>query len=384
MARVETIVKSEPELILRLRPEELWLDAAIGERPGPTPENEQRQIKRLVKSFRDVGQLVPLLIDSNCKLIDGRRRREAALQLDSDEKPFLLKCVVIDQAVEDPEQASIHANMKRRGYTPLQLAHLFARIRKQYRWKGTKEVAEFCGVSRAQVSQHDKLLEKPADMPDEVYEDLLEKISSGRIGSETAFYTLTNILPEATSAVMPRAEALAIQDASAVFDREVAKANRTTRPSASNRVEGSKSKPQKLTAKQIAEKKRTVVAHAKIEKKHVVQAAREQKVVKKETQKTIPEALALLHKLDSTAYADPMRNLASFFVCWLKSECEDADIIRVWGQVAMLVEQQLERKGKTDKKTESKVKAAKSRGGHASKRSGVTAPTVSHAKRSAR
>jgi len=53
--------------------------------------------------------------------------------------------------------------------------------------KETREVVCNLGVSRAQVSEHDKLLHKPEAMEQAVYDDLLAQVASGGMRADAAF-----------------------------------------------------------------------------------------------------------------------------------------------------------------------------------------------------
>ena len=192
-------------------------------RPGPLLDLELEKIKSLADSMRLVGQLQPVTVieapktpedrrkpeDPNLKqyfLIAGRRRFAAAQLIEKETgQDFKLHAIVWGDDL-DAFRAAVHENIKRRGLTPLQFAHLIQSCRLRFGWQGAKEVAEFLGVSRAQVY---KLLEKPAHMPQEVYDALLAKIASGRTAADSAFYALTHVTD---AEELKRAEELAAQE----------------------------------------------------------------------------------------------------------------------------------------------------------------------------
>ena len=192
----------------------------ISARIGPEPPQEQRRIERLAATMAD-GQIVPILVDKRDNryfLIDGARRLKAAKIIQQRTgKPFLIRAEVTERlsALDPPDlnrsrrRDAIRANIHRAGYTPVQLAYLICDLRISHGWTGTKEVAEYLGVSRAQVSQHDKLLNKPDGMDQETYDGLIEKLNSGVIGADAAFFTLTHVQPEMVRQVLDKAAAAA-------------------------------------------------------------------------------------------------------------------------------------------------------------------------------
>jgi ParB-like chromosome segregation protein Spo0J len=311
----------------------------------------------LAASLREIGQIVPLVVEMQGAvpvLVDGRRRLEAAQLLDSDEHPFKLDCVVRTNG-GDPLQTAIHANLKRRGYTPLQFAKLCAELRKSHKWEGTAEVAQYLGVSRAQVSQHDKLLSKPTGMDKATYESLLAKVGSGLMGADAAFYALTHVEPEKAAEVLQRAEELAggtqtTADAETIAPaganaRQTIKGKAADLQKAARIAAGTQSaaKPPEWMKEQ-REKHKARLATAKVEKKHVKQAAKEAKAVKRDLQKTLPELRAMFTTLKSSAYPDVMRSFITLLAdAWWRGDASDKDVIVHWGQIAQLVEDALKR-----------------------------------------
>jgi ParB-like chromosome segregation protein Spo0J len=289
-----------------------------------------------------VGQVVPLIVNENYELIDGNRRREAALNIEHDsDSEFPLWCVVRSET-GDSAQAAIIANIKRRGLTALQFAYLCKELRERNGWSGTAEVAQYLGVSRAQVSQHDKLLSKPAGMDDAQYANLLDLVQAGRAGADTAFYTLTHVNWEepAAETVLDRAQEIAEADEERREAVREPKA-KTIAP----RGQKSASSKHEATAKSRPEPK----PKPKIEKKHVRQAAEESRVIKQQTQRTVTELTALFDKLRSAAYPDPMRNFISIAMpggAWWRGDATDKEVLLHWTQIASLVEESLEKQSR--------------------------------------
>lgn len=342
-----------------------------------------------------IGQIVPLVVgphtDANGKfpLIDGGRRLDAANLIEKQTgSEFLLVCVIRrlgDGASSDPVRDAVHANIKRRGLTPLQFAHLCANLRKEHKWEGTAEVAKYLGVSRAQVSQHDKLLKRPDGMPEAAYNELLGLLQAGRAGAETAFYTLTHVEPAAAGQVLDRAQIIAETEREQKSAVTHAKdpATPPAKRQGAQRVDKTETEPVKTHTHKWTKQNLVTIsdktgmydelncelpegcgAHArryglgeireytpeepkpeaKVEKKHVRQAAQESRAIKEQTQRTVPELRALFEKLRAPSYPDIMRGFISVLAgrWWAGAEPDDAVLTR-WTQIATLVEESLER-----------------------------------------
>lgn len=385
MARVETIVPANNPAfgLVSLLPSEIQLDPeTLKARPGPEPDHEDQQIEALAKSMSEIGQIVPLVVearDSVFWLVDGRRRHQAAQSL----KGFRLQCVIRDKySGVTALQTAIHANLKRRGYTPVQFANICEEVRKANSWTGTKEVAEYLGVSRAQVSQHDKLLTQPDGMDDKTYQDLIGKVASGKMGADAAFFTLTHVEPAKADKVLPRATALAAKEAAAKAGVSATKASASSKaqdkasrpkplgpkPTAAERkafAAANKEQLKKHKERVAAEKKAKATAKAeagakaKVTKKHVEQAAREERAIKTDLQRSIPDLRTLLQKLSTTAYPDVMRNFATQIDAWTRGDATDRELLTQWSQIAQLCEAQLEKTRNGSVKSKAAVKKSK-------------------------
>lgn len=347
MARVETVIATPPAARndasvlnppLYLRPGEIELNPLLhGARPEPLPASEEKSLARLASSMREIGQIIPLIVEraGNDRhiLVDGARRLAAALTLDSDDRPFYLECVL--RKSNDPLQLAIRANLDRQGYTALQIAYLCRDLRARRGWKGTKEVAQYLGRSRAYVSQHDKILSKPSGMPQDQYDLLLQKIGSGRMGADAAFYALAHVDWKA-----PRAQEV-LQKAS-----EQAEA-RTSAPASQESQEAaipslSKDEIAKLKADTAPTQTKKQV-QSRIEKRDVRAAAQAAGVTKGKTYKTLAEVATLLDAMKSSSYPDALRNFASLFEVWMQGETGTREVLSHWAQIAMLVEEAKEK-----------------------------------------
>lgn len=341
MPRVRTIIPKEQNHVLSLLPGEIELDPMFRvARPGPLSPNEQRSLEDLAISMGTIGQVVPVVVrndaDSRYVLVDGRRRYEAAKLIPG----LKLRCVI----GPDSLQAAIHANLKRRGYNHLQFAYLCAELRKLNNWEGTKEISDYLGVSRAYVSQHDKLLRKPEGMNEDGFKELQAKVNSKGWGAEAAFYTLTHVKTDQIEAVMDRAAEIAqpfvhttsedLIDGS--LSASTPQLEAPTRPSTRMSESGASYEPSK-TSKPASKPK----SPPRVTEKHVRQAARELNAIKEDRplQRGLADFERVFKIMSSTAYPDIMRSFVSFMDQeWRRGEGSDEQLIARWTQLALLVE----------------------------------------------
>lgn len=333
--------------ILWIRPEDLIVPEVSDARPGPEPANEKRKIEALAQSIKEVGQLVPAIVEpmpgtAQYRLIDGRRRALAARLL---WRP--LDCIVY--AGGDTLAAAVHANIKRRSLTALQFAYLCKTLREWNGWSeatDTKHLAKYLGVSEATVRQHEKILRKPEAMEQAAYDTILLQLREGWMAADTAFELLTHVEPTCVQEVLPRAQEIADQEA----DRKASwktsqKASRPTRvPSTTGK--GGKTPPavqesQREASQKGPETPKTAsepTPPAAIQRKHVKQAATEQAVASKPTVRTIPELRRLFDALKSAAYPDTMRSFISLLAEeWWRGDCGQREVLDHWNEIAKLV-----------------------------------------------
>lgn len=321
MARVETVFEHRLTLI---EPDAINCD--LEARPGPVSANEAERVEALAQSMRELGQIVPCVVeyrDGEPWLVDGKRRLKAAKLLGN-----RLACIERIDRNGDALRAAIHANLQRRGYGPLQFAHLCAQLRKEHSWEGTKELAEYLMVSRATISQHDKLLKKPDGMDGQTYQSLLEKVVSGRMGADTAFYTLTHVEPARAAEVLQKASERADKPSTITPARKTSPRGQKSQETASHKTVKPPSAPPKPPV---------------IKKADVRAAAREAKAIKSDIQRTTADLFKLFEVLKSGAYPDTMRSFVSLIEEWWRADASEKDVIAHWNQIAMLVEAELAR-----------------------------------------
>jgi ParB/RepB/Spo0J family partition protein len=329
--------------ILRIRPEDLIVPEVSDARPGPEPTNEKRKIESLAQSIKEIGQLVPAIVEpmpgtAQYRVIDGRRRALAARLL---WQP--LDCIVY--AGGDTLAAAVHANIKRRSLTALQFAYLCKTLREWNGWSeatDTKHLAKYLGVSEATVRQHEKILRKPEAMEQEAYDAILLKLREGQMAADTAFELLTHVEPTRVQEVLPRAQEIANQEADRKASR---KASRPTRvPSTTGK--GGKTPPAVQESRREASQKGPETPKtaseptppAAIQRKHVKQAATEQAATSHTTVRTIPELRRLFDALKSAAYPDTMRSFISLLAEeWWRGDCGQREVLNHWSEIAKLV-----------------------------------------------
>jgi len=412
MPRVETVVSENPAVSLPgnesaenqalspagdspfvlLRPEQIRIDPVHvhAARPGPETADSEASLSELAKDLRELGQIVPVIVERRADgywLIDGYRRWKAALTLDTDEQPFSLACAVVTGDV-DPLRLAIHANLKRKGLSHVQFAHLCAELRKLNSWEGTKEVAAYLGVSRAQVSQHDKLLAPPEGMDTDAYDRLLAQVASGEVGAEAAFYTLSHVKPEKAGKVLERAAEIAEAESpsqplesaaeppSTPDSPSEAPARANARRGASQQATSKPSDrvktPEWMKQEQRKHKERVAAEKkAKVETRHVKQAAKEEKAERatgKTLQRGVPDLRRIYDQMKSPAYPDIMRNFVTVLSeQWWRGDAGDKEVLGHWNQIAQLVEAQLEKTAHLVHKPAAKVTKAVKKTAKASK-----------------
>ena len=138
-------------------------------------------------------------------MVAGARRLAAARTID---EHYMLDCIVRREGT-DALQVAIHENTRRRGYNPLQYAHLIAAVRAEkevYRHERDRGVH---GVLAGADQQHERLLAKPEGMGDAVYESLLADLTGRNTRADAVFFALTHVEPKQAGKVMERAAEIA-------------------------------------------------------------------------------------------------------------------------------------------------------------------------------
>lgn len=165
MSDVATALMSGPEIMLR--PEEILIDARFDiRRYSDENPDEIKKVERLSRTIEQ-RQLDAGVVISNGSgkfiLYAGHRRRKAIILANerrSQAGQSLLKMrVVVDSSGLDPLRAAIQSNMQRENLSPMELANLIKRVRKENDWSGfpgAKKVADYMGIDITTVTQHER------------------------------------------------------------------------------------------------------------------------------------------------------------------------------------------------------------------------------------
>lgn len=199
-----------------LLPEEIAVDSTLNVRMyAGDSETENKRVDELSKSIELLGQIDPgVVIESEpgkFTLVSGARRRKAIVllndRLGASGRPLERMRVYVDRTGGDMLRKAIHSNLKRKDFSPMDLALLIARLRAENKWEGmagAKQVAKYLGVSPATVTQHEKLMEIGVEIQD--------KLHAGVISAQSAF-DLLNVKPEKRREVIERAERIESESA---------------------------------------------------------------------------------------------------------------------------------------------------------------------------
>lgn len=183
-----------PNTITEIEPELLLVDEAVYRMRERQGEGYTQYIQGLANSIQAHGQLQEAIVrqtEDGLMLVAGQCRREAVELLREQGVELKLRCRVLaplNGGGNDPEednrafQLAGEENLRRRNFKPLEVARLFVATRERFGGMATKGVAQFWGVSRATVTQHEKLLAAP--------EDVKAALADGRMTAEGALELL--------------------------------------------------------------------------------------------------------------------------------------------------------------------------------------------------
>jgi len=142
--------------------------------PTKWNRNKPTDMKGLISSIKQEGQLIPLLVrlrdDGKIELVDGRRRLMALKELKVKEA----KIVYADGDAGRDYGKSLIANLQRLQHNPVEKAEAYRDLKKMG-WSH-KEIALSCGVVESSISQHIAIFELPGKMQRALRD---EKISVG-------------------------------------------------------------------------------------------------------------------------------------------------------------------------------------------------------------
>ncbi len=286
--------------VIDVLPEDLVVEQSLNVRPWEGDgKREQERIEALARSIQEEGQLqdggvFPVVSENGeieYHLFMGTRRRNAIAWINANSGKSG-DALTMRVRVFPPEEAkrirrkSILENLQRKNFSPMDLALDIQTVRKENGWEGgkhTKLVAKYFGVSPALITQHEKLLSLPVDVQ--------AKVAETGMASDPAQFLATEVRPEVQAQTLSRAE-------------EIAQSEAKTKPKAGGKADA------KADAK--------AGTKPKVEKRHVVQAARETGGLKETKPRAKSELIDFFQEIaDSPAYGysnSPVRMFADYFV----------------------------------------------------------------------
>lgn len=233
------------------------------------------------------------------QLIAGGRRRDAIASynagLKAGAEAVKLRCTVLTgvDAVGMVRKA-LKENIERENFTPIDLARDIASVKKLINATGkdwSKQVADFMGVSRAQVTQHYKLLSLPGEA--------LETIKREGWSSQAA-QDLLDVKPEKVTAVVKAAS-------------EAGKADKKKKDAAKPVNAQTAAKPASTPAESESDKGSE---KGNVKRKHVVAAARAADAFEKPKAIAKSEIVDFFDSCDGPAYGhenSPVRQFVQYF-----------------------------------------------------------------------
>jgi ParB family chromosome partitioning protein len=153
--------------------------------PEKWNRHKATNMKGLISSIKNEGQLVPLLVrmreDGKTELVDGRRRTMALKEL----KIADAKIAYAEGDAKRDYLKSLVANLQRQQHNPVEKAEAYRDMKDM--GLSHKEIAKSCGVVESSISQHIAIFDLPGAMQRALRD---EKITIGhsrqllRVGAE--------------------------------------------------------------------------------------------------------------------------------------------------------------------------------------------------------
>lgn len=308
---IET-VRAEGGTTLFLLPEDITVIEAIHNLRGERDSQEYlKGIEEFANQIKEEGQIqnalvaeVPVEGGVEYHLIAGSRRRDAIAfnnaGLKTGEMPTPVRCTVLTgvNAIAMVRKA-LRENTWRENFTPMDLARDTESVKKLIKANGkdwSAKVADFMGVSRAQVTQHYKLLSLPVEVQEQI---------KAEGWSSQAAQDLLDVKPEKVVGVAKGATAKAKAEAKE-------KATTPATAPAPTPVAGKGKKK----AEAEAEPEKGAEKGAKVKRAHVVKAAREADAFEKPKPVAKSEIVDAFDSIDGPAYGhenSPVRQFIQYF-----------------------------------------------------------------------
>lgn len=317
---LDTIASSASNLVW-LDPDLIVADPVTNIRGNDDGEKEEKAIARLAATMRENGQIQPITVracnhgTNKYAVIDGRRRTLAASQIEG----FKLAAYVVEMTDEEAYRSAILAAIQRKSLGSVAFARHIKRVRTKYDWQGsqhTDKVKDYFGVSRATITQHEKILALP--------HEIIERGEREGWAAQT-FFSVQKIDPDKREEVLAKAQKKAddsqhppLSDAKSTPSRGQ-KGEKVSKhpPTTQNRV-AVKPGGKDLGLKDTRDAKKDPKP-AKLEHKHVVEAARDTSgAVTKAKPRTREEICQFVEHLMGD---DPKR--VAIFRKWERGETSD-------------------------------------------------------------
>ncbi len=197
--------------VIEFKPEELKIDAELNVRPTVSSKKDREKTERLAETIREVGQLQDAgaypVLNAETGAVDfylfmGNRRRQAVSLLNQNGGSYNLRVrIFAPEEAKDLKRKALIENIHRDNYSPIALSHQIKAIREENGWATAKNwsalVADYLKVSRAQVTQHMRLL-------DELGPDQIKRIDEEGWSAVAAF-ELLDTRPEKREEVAAKA-----------------------------------------------------------------------------------------------------------------------------------------------------------------------------------
>lgn len=337
-------------VLKQLRADQIELDPVTDVRKGVPPKDEAEALDELARGMYDVGQIQPVFARPKpgksdvYLLIAGRRRLAAAKLIEKNTgSEWPLQVLVAEMTDDEAWEAALAENIQRRNFSDIEFALNCIEVRDRKKLEGakdwTKGVADFLHVSRATVLKKTQLLSLPTD--------LQAKVHAGVMRTDAAYAYLDTAESE-------RAKVLA--DAQALADRELkVKEAKRAAPGKPASTHGKKGAEAASDAQTPGTGKKMV---ARVQKKHIVAAARKNEALDADKPRTRAEILEYFSELTGPAFPAPMVLWAQIFLeRWAPGQLRKNTVLtNQWHAIAALVEAGMRKSsGSAHKKTGKKA-----------------------------
>jgi ParB/RepB/Spo0J family partition protein len=373
--------------LIYIDPDEIFLDPVTWVRRETFAYKDERvRIERLADTIAEEGQLQPILVrrkNGHYAVVCGRRRIAAISELKRRGMPLLVASYVTQMDDAEAYRAALIENIQRRNFTPVAFARLIADVRAKNQWQSgdhTKDVARFFGVSPAQITTHERLLELPVEIQ--------ERVESDGWAAQCAF-DLAAVEPEHRQAVIGLAQDLAQAEEKkkrkkALSEGKVKGGVKTIQSSTDDSQVAPPTPPIEPTGQVNVNSSGSVdpaddssasshmpvdEAKAKVKRKHILAAARiTPGALQQDKARTRKEIIEFFTELTGPAYPPLMRNFASHFVdSYCPGKTDEKALLNRWNAIASAVEDKQPRVKKSLKSVSTQKQAAKGAGKTASK-----------------